>query len=76
MPNVSGNTLVLVIQAVDFKMADLEHRLDALPSDRGGELEALLFDYENAAHALKQAYQEALAEADNLPPYEQLVRGD
>lgn len=76
MPNINGRTLALVIQAVDFKMADLERTIDELPFDKGSELESLLLSYTNAAEALKCAYQEALVEVDNLPPYEKLVRGD
>jgi len=76
MPNVSGRTLVMVIQAVDFKMADLEQKIDSLLPDEGSELEELLLSYANAAEALKRAYQEALAESSNLPPYEKLVRSD
>ncbi len=76
MPNINGRTLAMAIQAVDFKMADLERTIDAQPSDQGSELESLLLSYTNAAEALKRAYQEALAEVSNLPPYEKLVRGD
>lgn len=75
MPNVNGRTLVMAIQAVDFKIADLEKTVDELPPDRGADLESLLLAYENAAEVLKGAYAEALSEASNLPPYEKLVRG-
>ena len=75
MPNVNGRTLVMAIQAVDFKIADLERSVDELPPDQGADLESLLLAYENAAEALKSAYAEALSEASNLPPYEKLVRG-
>lgn len=74
MPNINGRTLAMAIQAVDFKIADLEKKIDALPSDQGAEIESLLLSYENAAEALKHAYREALSEADNLPPYDKLVR--
>jgi hypothetical protein len=73
MPNLNGRTLALIIQAVDFKIADLEQKIAALPSDQGSELESLLLSYENAAEALKDAYREALTEVDNLPPYEKLI---
>lgn len=76
MPNINGRTLALAIQAVDFKIADLEQTIDSLPADEGSELETLLLSYTNAAEALKRAYQEALAESDNLPPYEKLVRSE
>ena len=74
MPNVNGRTLAMAIQAVDFKIADLEKTISALPSDKGEEIESLLLAYDNTAQALKRAYEEALLEADNLPPYEKLVR--
>ena len=76
MPNISGRTLALAIQAVDFKMAYLEQKIDSLPPDEGSGLDALLLSYANAEEALKRAYQEALAESSNLPPYEKLVRGE
>ncbi len=74
MSHISGNTLMLAVQAVDFKMADLERTIDAMPPDEGGDLEALLLAYSNAAQALKLAYLEAQAARSNLPPYETLVR--
>ncbi|WAK01212.1 hypothetical protein [Methylobacter sp. YRD-M1] len=76
MPNINGRTLALAIQAVDFEIADLEQTIDSLPVDEGSELETLLLSYINAAETLKRAYQEALAESDNLPPYEKLVRSE
>jgi hypothetical protein len=76
MPNVNGRTLAIAIQAVDCKMADIEREIDALSADKGADLESLLLSYENAAEALKRAYHEACSEADNLPPYEKLVRGE
>jgi hypothetical protein len=76
MPNINGRTLALAIQAVNFKMSDLEQTIDSQPSDQGAELESLLLSYTNAAEALKLAYREALLEVDNLPPYEDLVRDD
>jgi hypothetical protein len=75
MPNVNGMTLAMAIQAVDFKIADIERAIAALPEDEGADLESLLLSYDKAAQALKRAYDEARAEADNLPPYEKLVRG-
>lgn len=76
MPNVNGRTLAMAIQAVDFKIADLEKSIDSLPPGQGAEMESLLLAYDNAAEVLKRAYQEALLEVGNLPPYEKLVRGE
>lgn len=39
MPNISGRTLALAIQAVDLNMADLERTIDAQPSDQGADAE-------------------------------------
>lgn len=71
VPNVSGNTLVMVVQAVDAEI----RRLRALPDHAvvpGDEM--LLVDYENAAEELEEAYAEAASVQSNLPPYSQLVR--
>ena len=76
LPHINGKTLALAIQAVDFKMADLERTIDALPDTEGSGLESLLLSYTNAAEALKRAYAEAVAETSNLPSYEKLVRAD
>lgn len=76
MPDINGRTLAVAIQAVDFMMADLERTIDALPPDEVCDLESLLLSYITAAHALKRAYHDALAESDNLPPYGSLVRAE
>ncbi len=76
MPNINGRTLALAIQAVDFKMSDLERIINSKPPDQGAELESLFLSYSNAAEALKLAYKEALLEVDNLPPYEDLVHDE
>jgi hypothetical protein len=74
MPNINERTLVMAIQAVDYKIASLEREIDAVPPDAGADLELLLLNYSNAAEDLRRAYQEAMRESDNLPPYEKLVR--
>lgn len=66
----------MAIQAVDFKIADIEKKIDELPSNQGSDFESLLLSYENAAETLKRAYHEAMNEVDNLPPYEKLVRSN
>ena len=78
MPHVSGNTLVVAIQAVEARLVDLQKTLEthALPEGERGDLEELSLSYDNAAAELKRAYGEARAQASNLPPYEDLVRGE
>ncbi len=73
MPEINGRTLMMAIQAVDFKINDIVKQLDDAKDDDGGELELLLLSYEKAAAALKIGYEEALKTVSNLPPYEALV---
>lgn len=72
MPEINGRTLMMAIQAVDFKINDILKQLgDAKDDD--GELEILLLSYEKAAGSLRIGYEEALKTVSNLPPYETLV---
>jgi hypothetical protein len=73
MPEINGRTLMMAIQAVDFKINDIVRQLDEVEDADGGELEMLLLSYEKAATSLKSAYEEALKTVSNLPPYETLV---
>ncbi|MEN9866539.1 MAG: hypothetical protein RL748_2129 [Pseudomonadota bacterium] len=73
MPEVNGRTLMMAIQAVDFKISDIVKNLDTADDTEGGELELLLLSYEKAAASLKIAYEEAQKSVSNLPPYDTLV---
>lgn len=73
MTTLSGRHLALAIQAVDFKIRDLEGTLSSLPANKGAELEDLLAQYTHAARALECAYHAAQRNIDNLPAYEKLV---
>jgi hypothetical protein len=74
MPEINGRTLMMAIQAVDFKINDIVTQLEDASDPDGGELELLLLSYEKAAASLKVGYEEALKTISNLPPYETLVR--
>ncbi len=76
MPQINGMTLMMAIQAVDAKIAEIEDQLDNDDSPEADELEPLLLSYMKAASALKTAYDEALESTSNLPPYSDLVRAD
>lgn len=70
MPDVTGWTLVMAVQAVQTEIL----RLRGMPGENvvpGDEL--LLVDYETAAEELEAAYEEAVRLQPNLPPYAQLV---
>jgi hypothetical protein len=77
MPNVSGRTLVAVIQVLDDKIASMSAQIaDGDPDDAAlADVEEEMVGYTIAAMELKKAYAEALSEASNLPPYSELVRG-
>lgn len=72
MPDVSGNTLLMAIQAVQDAMKILETRLDDPEVDPLDDTEMLLA-YTRAALELRQAYEIARLNTSNLPPYEKLV---
>jgi len=70
MPDISGNTLALAIQAVDIEMC----RLDALSEDViVPDDQELLVQYHVAAQELKRAYTIAAELEGNLPAYSLLV---
>lgn len=77
MPEINGITLMMAIQAVEFKMNDIERSLQDETCANGAELESLLLSYDKAATALRVGYEDAVKLSSNLPPYETLVgQGD
>jgi hypothetical protein len=72
MPDVSGNTLLMAIQAVQDAMKSLEARLDDPDIDPLDDTE-MLIAYTRAAEELRQAYEIARLNTSNLPPYDKLV---
>lgn len=76
MPDVSGITLAKAIRAVDDKMWQLQEQLKGIDPDEDEYdlLDSEYLGYMKAAHALRDAYEEALASTNNLLPYAKLVR--
>jgi len=74
MPEVTGRTLMMAIQAVDAKMQAIETAIDAADEDDQADLEDLLLSYEKAADELRAAYLAALRLSSNLPSYDVLVK--
>lgn len=74
MPQISGSTLVMAIQAVDAKIHQITEQLETDASPEAGDLELLLLSYEKAAQELRAGYEEAQRTISNLPPYQKLVR--
>lgn len=71
MPEINGQSLVLIIQAVDTEIKRLRNLPDdeTVPDD-----EVRLLDFENLAEELEEKYEEARTTAGNLPDYSRLVR--
>jgi hypothetical protein len=71
MPEINGQSLVLIIQAVDTEIKRLRNLPDeeTVPDD-----EVRLLDFENLAEELEEKYGQARAMAGNLPDYSRLVR--
>lgn len=74
MPDISGSTLMMAIQAVDAKINEISKQLEeGNDVEDVGEVDLLLLGYEKALQELRVGYEEALQTASNLPPYELLV---
>lgn len=76
MPEVSGNALMMAIQAVDDKINRLKAAIDASDADDPdlADIEEAMLAYCNTADELRLAYETALRLSSNLPAYERLVR--
>ena len=74
MPEVSGNTLVVAIQAVHKDMRELQADVDAAGDHADPELQLLLLSMWKASRELELAYGHALRMSSNLPAYEALTR--
>ena len=72
MPDVSPNTLVMCVQAVQSAIVALETRLRDPKDDARDDTEMLLA-YSRAADELRDAYELARRTTVNMPPYDKLV---
>ena len=75
MPEVSGNTLLMAVQAVDDAIKALEARLRQPAGDPLDDTEMLL-SYTRAADELRSAYEIARLNTGNLPPYDEVIAQD
>lgn len=73
MPQISANTLVVAIQAVDAQVRQLRKTVER--DDAEVEEMQLLEQWEDAARDLERAYDVEAKDALNLPPYDELVGG-
>lgn len=72
MPDVSGNTLLMAVQAVEDAIKTLEVRLRHPEGDPLNDTEMLL-SYTHAAEELRVAYEIARLNTTNLPSYDEVV---
>ncbi|HEY8976656.1 MAG TPA: hypothetical protein VIN75_20745 [Burkholderiaceae bacterium] len=75
MAEVSGNTLLMAVQAVNDAIAMLDERIRDGSGDPLDDTE-MLMSYTRAADELRSAYEVARLTSSNLPPYEDLVASD
>ena len=73
MPQISANTLVVSIQAVDTQVRQLRKAVER--DDAEAEEMQLLEQWEDAARDLESAYDIEARNVLNLPPYDELVGG-
>lgn len=77
MSHLDGRTLMMAVQAVDAQIRALSAQIDrAGEDDDVSDLEDALSGYDQAATALRDAYEIERLASSNLPPYGQLVKAD
>jgi hypothetical protein len=66
-------TLMVAIQCVAAEIRAIDRQLEDEEPDNAAELEQLLVTFDLAADDLKTAYEAALRQYGELPPYEELI---
>ncbi len=76
MAEISGNALVMAIQAVDEKIWSLKAHVEQADENDPGlaDVEEEMLAFSGAANELRIGYEQELKESGNLPAYESLVR--
>jgi hypothetical protein len=75
MADVSGNTLLMAVQAVNEAIAVLDERIRAGSGDPLDDT-GMLMSYTRAAEELRSAYEVARLTSSNLPPCEEPIEPD
>ncbi len=75
MPQISDNSLMIIIQILDEKIGSMKALVDQLDANNEdlADLEDELLSYSEVAQELRTGYEEAFKEIGNLPPYAELV---
>lgn len=75
MPELSAQTLVMAVQAVDAEMDRIQDTAGGDITELEPDAQELLLAYSLAAMELKASYLHARASEPGLPAYERLVSG-
>jgi hypothetical protein len=75
MADVSGNTLLMAVQAVNDAIAALDERIRDGSDDPLDDTQ-MLMSFTRAAEELRACYEVARLTSSNLPPYEALIEPD
>lgn len=73
MAEISPQTLIVAIQAIDAERDKLEQDRADTDGPEAPDLDELLMSIDRAASELEEAYAVAQAKYDNLPAYAKLV---
>lgn len=73
MAELDNITLMMAIQAVNEQINKYEHLLTSETLRDLEDIQSLIFSYEKAAAALKEAYESEWSKGSNLPEYSTLV---
>jgi hypothetical protein len=73
MVEISIETLVMAVQAIDAEISYITDSVDGDLKDLPTDDQEMLLAYSKAAMELKARYQEIRESEQDLPPYEQLV---
>lgn len=73
MANVSPQTLVMAVQAVDAEINRIKESVSGDITELEPDIQELLLSYSQAAMELRALYLDERQSTPSLPPYEQLV---
>jgi len=73
MAELSAQTLVMLVQALDAQIRDIKATVNGDVTELEPDAQELLMAYSQAAMELKAYYREAQKATPGLPPYDKLV---
>lgn len=74
MPEISENALMMSIQAIHQLTEQCCAERDAITGPEQADHDEIIEAYEIVAMELREVYEKARAQGEDLPPYTELVR--